>query len=87
VNLEKFVLNKQQNYSVMKKRFEANKELSVESIKKANLLELEIQKLKDDIKKLNRAHIYSAIMVAISFAVLLAVHIFNRRSAAKVGVS
>ncbi len=54
VNLEKFVLNKQKNYSVIKKRFEANKELSVESIKKANLLELEIQKLKDDIKKLNQ---------------------------------
>jgi len=53
VNLEKFVLNKQQNYSVMKKRFETNKELSVESIKKANLLELEIQNLKEDINKLN----------------------------------
>jgi molybdate transport system permease protein len=40
-----------------------------------------------DVMDYDGAHIYSAIMVAISFAVLLAVHIFNRRSAAKVGVS
>ncbi len=33
------------------------------------------------------AHIYSAIMVTLSFAVLLAVHIFNRRNTAKVGVA
>jgi len=52
-NLEKFVLNRQSNYLVMKKRFERNKELSVEAIKKANLLEIEINKLKNEISKLS----------------------------------
>ena len=52
VNLEKLVLNKQENYLVLKKRFESNKELSVETIKKANLLEPKIKQLEIELKNL-----------------------------------
>jgi len=52
VNLEKFVLTRQKNYSIMKKRFDSNKDLSVESIKRANLLELEINKLNPELEKI-----------------------------------
>lgn len=40
-----------------------------------------------DMMDYSAAHIYSAIMVLLSFTVLLAVHVFNRRMAAKVGIS
>ena len=49
VTLEKLVLNKQQNYQVLKKRFEHNKELITEATKNSNILEVKIEKLKKDI--------------------------------------
>jgi len=53
VNLEKLVLNRQENYLILKKRFESNKELSVENTKKANLLEPKIKELEQKLKTLN----------------------------------
>jgi hypothetical protein len=53
VNLEKLVLKRQQNYVVTKKRFESNKDLSVEAITNANLLEPKIEKLEEEINNLN----------------------------------
>jgi hypothetical protein len=54
VNLERLVLKRQQNYVITKKRFESNKDLSVEAITNANLLEPKIEKLEEEIKSLNR---------------------------------
>ncbi len=53
-NLEKIVLNKQENYVITKKRFEKNKELSVETTKNANLLEPKIEKLSNSLKNLSQ---------------------------------
>ena len=53
VLLEKLVLNKQKNYQVLKKRFNDNKSLITESTKKTNILEVKIEKTKNDLSKLN----------------------------------
>ena len=53
VTLEKLVLNRQQNYQILKKRFENNKSLITEATKNANILEVKIEKLKNTISKLN----------------------------------
>ena len=51
--LEKLVLSKQKNYQILKKRFEDNKILITENTKTTNLLELKIEKLKNELLEYN----------------------------------
>ena len=54
VILERLVLNKQDNYLKIKKRYENNKLLITEHTKNTNLLELKIAQLKKDLMNMNK---------------------------------